>query len=160
MTRDEGKEVVRGFLHDQGLVVEEIPDAPNERRADLRASRASEEYIVEVKSRIPDREYFARLSAVGTAKPEQFLGRTNAVVAQVRDGADQLQATPSQPDAFRLLALVAFATDPETQAIQFRATLYGTVDCLFQARVPPRLPSPVSTSRSVSSTDYVALMRL
>ena len=139
---DAGKKNVLNFLERHGFSVQEICEVPGERRADLRATHNAEEYLVEVKSRIADEVYFSELYATGTAERKKFLGRTNAVSAQVRDGAEQLVTTPSTPEAFRLLALIAFGDDPETQASQFQATLYGTVDVLTPGEAGSAVATP------------------
>lgn len=131
MAGDPGKRAVRSFLEAHGFSVEEIPEAPNVRyvrRADLRAAHGTEEYLLEVKTRIGEETYLSTLYRSGAAEREQPLGRTNAVTARIRDGAEQVLATPGARNAFRLVVLVAMGDDPETQASQFRSTLYGTVD--------------------------------
>ena len=130
MADDPGKRAVRRFLEAHDFSVGEIPEAPDVRRADLRAAHGTEEYLLEVKTGIGEETYLSTLYRTGAADREQPLGRTNAVAARIRDGAEQVLATPSGRNAFRLVALVALGDDPETQASQFRATLYGTVDVL------------------------------
>lgn len=133
MSENDAERLTRLFFESQAFQVERIPTATGEQRADYRVSDANHTYVVEVKGRIEDDDYAQELWHSGKAFREDALGRINAVSRRIRDAAQQLAATPTDATSFRIITLAAVGDDPETQATQFQATLYGIVDLLTPA---------------------------
>ena len=51
--REPSTEITRAVLEDLGFVVEDIPEAQPQKRADLRATSNGDEYVVEAKGKGP-----------------------------------------------------------------------------------------------------------
>lgn len=117
---------VRSLLVEIGMGVERIAATQHEPRADYVASDSHSRYIIEVKGRDEDRLYQNDLATKEFAFREEYLGRTNPVSRQIREGAEQLACTPDIGTPFQVLALVTSANQSDAQAQQFHATLYGT----------------------------------
>src|SRR3569832_1712923 len=106
MTVELSKRHASAFLSEQGFRVEEIEVVPGEERAALRAAWSGDEYVFEAKMRT---EHQAWLDTVEKARREGFASTSrevdpwNAISSMIRKALDQLVATPSSKDAFRIL---------------------------------------------------------
>lgn len=130
MKENSSERHVREFLEGQGFKVQRIATVPGQKRADYYVTNSDKSYVVEVKGKTGDEAYIESLLSNGEAFREEFLGRTNPISQDIREAAEQLLATPAEPEAFRLVAFVATGDDPYTQASQIESTLYGTVELL------------------------------
>lgn len=121
-------ESARTFLTARGLVVEDIPTAEPEKRADLRARIREEEYVIEAKERDPDREW---LATAERAKTDGFATGTRDIepwwtlAKRISHAHAQLIATPADPHAFRLLWIVALHGDDRFVIKCYRRQLLG-----------------------------------
>jgi hypothetical protein len=123
----------RGFFEFLGYVVTRIPETCDGQRSDYAIEDGIERYMVEVKSRGPDRDFARQLERRAIAESQHLIGRPNPISGQVKDASDQLAATePDDPSVLRLIVFVAAGDDPDLQVEQFKSTLYGIVDLLRQ----------------------------
>jgi len=115
-------------LSGEGFIVEEIPTARNERRADLRAAYNGEEYVIEAKGKdqtttwtnlVFEAEGNVLSSASRDVKP------WNALSAVILDANEQLASTPANNAAFRILWLVAAHNDSDFVLACVEKRLFG-----------------------------------
>jgi hypothetical protein len=121
-------EHARGFLLSLGFAVEDIPTAPRQRTADLRAFIEGEEYVVEAKFRKPHREWLAALERAeisGFATTSREIAPWFVVANRVADGHEQLVATSASAAAFRILWIVALHPDDHFVILCFERQLLG-----------------------------------
>jgi len=101
-------------LAGEGFIVEEIPTARNERRADLRAAWSNEEYVIEAKGKNQTASWTSLVSEAkrgALASTSRDVKPWNALSAVIRDANEQLSSTPASNTAFRVLWLVAAHND-------------------------------------------------
>src|SRR6266852_547298 len=94
------------FFEAIGGRVARINEVPGERRADFRVTMLDAVYLVEVKGKQDDETYSQALADHGEAIRTDHLGRSNSVARQIREGVEQLRATPGSLDDFRILVLL------------------------------------------------------
>ena len=156
---NEAEREVRGLLESQGFCVERISEEPPEKRAGYLVTDDCAKYIIEVKGRERDEDFDQKLLELGEAEREEIAGRTNPVSSCIRDAAQQLEATPAEPNSFQIIALVARGNAPETQYEQFLATLYGTTHLLIPDPDNSVRDVPCFYSLIVNSSLFLELMR-
>jgi hypothetical protein len=130
MMENSAEQQTRHFFETLGFEVERIPSINNERRADYSIKDYKNTYIVEVKGKLENDEYQKNLNKGQLAYREEALGYTNRMSKLIREAAEQLNATPSEPEEYKIIVFVPEGYDPERQAIQFKSTLYGIVDLI------------------------------
>ena len=114
MGTEQSKCHVRDCLVAEGFRIEEIDPTPTEKRADLRAFWNNEEYVIEAKSREESKDW---LAFVQQARPgavtdiSRQVRPWNAISSTIEEAHDQLLATPTQREAFRILWMVALHDD-------------------------------------------------
>lgn len=131
---ERSKQVAIAYFKKFGFCdVEAIPES-DEKRADIRAfDTTKREYLTEVKDRIDDPETVAsQLETISDGTSEVTfrvspIGRSNALDAIFKNGGVQLDVTPCEPHAFRLLWLHCNGIDSSLQALRARNTFYGVV---------------------------------
>ncbi len=134
MAHENAAEVrVRTFLEERAFDVKRVPRLQAQRRADYIATYAQETYIIEVKGRTGDDQFWQDLQKEGWAFREDPIGRTNPISRRVRHAAEQLEKTPAEPTAFRVIAFVLTEDDPNVQLEQIESTLYGKVPLIMPA---------------------------
>jgi hypothetical protein len=114
------------------LPSEKLTSTSEEPIADFKGiDNAGDEYLFEVKTRSVDEYFQSELMEKGEASREDYVGRTNVISGKVQHAANQLSSTASKADAFRIIVYVPSEDEPEVEAEQFRATVYGIVDLLL-----------------------------
>jgi hypothetical protein len=121
--QDTSKSEVQQFLKRLEFVVDLIEEAPDQKRADLRATDANASYLIEVKTRLGS-DFEANLSEHGFAESFVTLAYANAVSSQVEDAVRQLSETLSHPEEFQLLWYQNLDQDECERVVK---TLYGIV---------------------------------
>ncbi len=129
-------------LAGNGFAVEDVPEVPGERRADLRVRWHDEEYVIEAKGRSETaawRALFSEVRAHGVATIRREVKQVNAISALIRTAYKQLLATPADNRAFRILWLVAAHPDSSFVLTSVEKRLYGLEDivAIGSARRPP-----------------------
>ncbi len=113
-----------------GFNVEAIPET-NEKRADLLASDAEARYIIEIKHKFEDqslaREDAARMARGEVVTRSESTGHRKRIIAILKHGRKQLDATPAARDAFRLLWFFTDGADHDLLQDQAYSTFYGRV---------------------------------
>lgn len=121
----------RKFFECLGYVVTQVPESSGSERADYAVADGVDQFVAEVKSRGRDEAFERSMERFGHAESQQAVGRSNPISKQISVAAGQLASTAAEsPGLLRIVVLVAAGDDPELQADQFQATLYGTVDLL------------------------------
>ena len=129
-------------LAGNGFAVEDVPQVPGERRADLRVRWNNEEYVIEAKGKTETDTWRALLSearANGVATIGREVKQVNAISALIRNAHKQLLATPADNQAFRILWLVAPHADSNFVLASVEKRLYG-LENLVAVRSPRRPP--------------------
>ena len=143
----------------QGFVVEDIPVAPPENRADLRLWSGNEEYVLEAKLREPHEGWLALAAKVRALEAEGYASVTrevnpwNSLSSTIRGANRQLISTPAGPDAFRILWVIALHDDEEFVVSCLRKRLLG---CQLLTTVDLKAPTTVKTIECYhySSNDF------
>lgn len=135
---ERSKRFAMGVLRHTGFQVEEIPEA-DAKRADLRVTDDNSTYLVEVKHKLDDPE-LVRDDAERMARGELVtrttpIGRNNCIDGVIKVGRKQLDATPDEADAFRVIWLHLNGLDPDLQWKQALITFYG--GAWLSRRSPP-----------------------
>jgi hypothetical protein len=130
MSVDEFASIVAGALETWGFHVERVPEANEEKRPDLRATKANEVYLVEVKQK---HDAVGRIPAAEAAyaRGEQFidrheLGPRGTINSIVKDAVQQITAHPDADDSFRVLWYASQGHNARVYLEQIEATLYGS----------------------------------
>jgi hypothetical protein len=130
MAKDSDRETVISILKDFGFSASEIPEEPQRgRRADIRATKDNQFFLIEVKSKEDHPEFTAaleRASDFEIVPYEKQLQRSNTFGKIIREAVRQLEATPGSDQSFKCIwfrMIEALFSD----AFNFmKATLYGT----------------------------------
>jgi hypothetical protein len=125
---------VARILRDWSFEVDEIVEAVDARRPDLRASSGSELHLVEVKAKEDDAGRDEAIQAA-FARGELFrehhvLAPRNRIAGIVKHASDQLLAHPEAAAAFRLIWFVSTGHKATVFLDQVEATLYGTTNLI------------------------------
>jgi hypothetical protein len=121
---------VRGVLESDGFNVERIDEDPQGKRADFRAQRGAERYLVEVKKIDEGPRMVVPTEVTLWDIP---LGYRNKLAGVARDASVQLLGTPTaQDEPLRVVWFVATGLDANARVDQLRATLYGAVDLIWE----------------------------
>lgn len=125
------KLIARKFFEQFGFTVDDIPES-DEKRADIRArDTTNREYVTEVKERLDDPETITSQLQSITDGDAEFTFRvspmdhSNRIDGIFKSGGVQLQETPADHNAYRLLWLHCEGVDSELQEIRARNTFYG-----------------------------------
>ena len=106
---------------------------------DLLLSDGTCKYLIEVKDKFPDPQRERRRADVLNRgeiwDEEKPLAYRNAISYVIRHAAAQLSTFGAEPVDFRLVWLHARDRHPDTQLIQFQATLFGSVDLIDLAEI-------------------------
>ena len=150
------EKTVAAVLCGVGFAVTHIPTAEPLKRADLRAEKANEGHVIEVKTKDDDPVAIERhrktLVTEGEAMRSTPMGRTNTMSGVFREAADQLRATPCQPSDFKLIWFMAIGRDQDVQVQQFQDTLYGTVPIIVPTALAPGAPPPQGSQAQYKPT--------
>jgi hypothetical protein len=156
---DPSMEHARQVLSDEGFVVEDIPVAPPENRADLRLWFGDEEYVLEAKLREPHegwlklKERVSAFTAEGYASITRKIDPWNSLSNTITHANKQLVATPAGTDAFRVLWMVALRDDDEFVVSCLKKRLLGSQ---LLTAVDAKAPNNVKTVECYyhSSNDF------
>lgn len=133
---NEEERFVHLILEGRGYSVQRIMEAPPAKRADFSASADTEQLLIEVKTIVPPPVDLQN----GLAFWDTELGYRNKTSAILRNGGQQLVATPHTAEALRVIWFVLRHVDWEVQAEQVKATAYGSVDLIDLAETPMARP--------------------
>lgn len=139
--RELSTEHARFILTRKGFTVSDIQPEPPARRADLRLRFGREEYVLEAKLREPHAGWHELMEQVhqnGYGWTSRQIMPWNALSRIITEAHDQLVATPSGADAFRILWLVALHGDDEFVVSCVEKRLMGSVQVV---RVEPHIPT-------------------
>ena len=124
----------RELLESADFIVARIPESPDGRRADYRATKGKDCFLVEVTDK-KETEFFFELrqksAKEGVATASRPVKRENTIDRIVRDKAQQLAETPSDSDCLRILWISTLHGDGDFVANTIRRTLYGLQDLLI-----------------------------
>jgi hypothetical protein len=130
MAKDLERKAVVKKLQDFGFISSEIPEEPQKgRRADIRATKASQSFLIEVKTKEDHPEFMAALDNTKDLEIvpyEKQLRRSNTFGKIIREGVNQLEQTPDDAQSFKCIwfrAIEGLLTDAFDL---MKATLYGT----------------------------------
>ena len=130
MAKDNNRKAVISILQGFGFSAFEIPEESQKgRRADIRATKDTQSFLIEVKSRENHPEFMSRLKKANDLEIvsyEKQLHRSNSLGKIICDAVRQLEDTPDDVRSFKCIwfrALESLITD-EFDFI--KATLYGT----------------------------------
>jgi hypothetical protein len=101
---------------------------PNEQRADLRARCGRKEYLIEAKHKDENGKWLDSVERMQARDSDSISRRIvpwRAIARVIEDGRDQLVATPSSPEAFRLLWMVSRHEDDEFVMECIKCRLFG-----------------------------------
>jgi hypothetical protein len=130
MSKDTDKKTVIQILQNLGFSASEIPEEPQKgRRADIRASKNDQYYLIEVKSREDHPEFTTALKKSNDLEVvpyQKHLRKSNTIGKIVREGVRQLQATPDRYQSFKCIWFRAIETLLSDAFDFVKATLYGT----------------------------------
>lgn len=166
--QDENREerYAREVLEFQGFTVERVSVEPGKRRADFRARRGVEEFVVEVTDKKETeflRSTYEKARLGGMHVDSRQISPRNTVDGIIRDKAVQLEQTPASDGAFRVLWLSALNEDDHFLIEEARMTVYGLADLYVS---PPDVASSVrpcfyyhhSTFHAVPGIDGMVLV--
>ena len=130
MRKDSDREIVIKLLQELGFEAFKIPEEPQKgRRADVRATKDKQSFLIEVKSKEDHSEFMSELRKANAFKIIEYkkeLRRSDTFGKIIREGAKQLDETPDEVGSFKCIwfrAVEALIPD----AFEFmKATLYGT----------------------------------
>ncbi|MBU2227213.1 MAG: hypothetical protein KJ936_06030 [Proteobacteria bacterium] len=130
MAKDIEKKAVIKILQDFGFSSSEIPEEPQKgRRADIRATKDTQSFLIEVKTKEDHPEFTTALKKTKDLEIvpyEKQLRRSNTFGKIIREGVRQLEETPDDAQSFKCIWFRAIET-LFTDAFDFmKATLYGT----------------------------------
>ena len=136
MKKDTEKETVIKILQEFGFDIVEIPEEPQKgRRADVRATKDKQSFLIEVKSREDHPKFMSDLKKAKNFEIIEYnkeLRRSNTFGKIIREGAEQLNETPDEIGSFKCIwfrAVESLIPD----AFEFmKATLYGTKHLLVR----------------------------
>jgi len=157
--REPSTEHARQVLSAEGFVVEDIPVAPPENRADLRLRFGDEEYVLEAKLREPNEGWLRltdqvrALEAGGSAHTTRETQPWNSLSSTITGAYQQLVATPAGHGTFRILWVIAPHDDDEFVVLCLRKRLIG---CQTLTAVDVKAPTTVRTVECYhySSNDF------
>jgi hypothetical protein len=132
--REASTEHARLVLAGEGFKVEDIPEAPPNKRADLRVWAGEEEYIVEAKLRAPHDgwlELMKKVGAEGYASTSRQIDPWSSLSSTILQAHAQLAATPAGPGAFRVLWAVALHADDGFVISCLEKRLLGSVQIVL-----------------------------
>lgn len=119
------KQLAIAYFTDFGFEVTEIPES-NEKRADLDCyDDHKQQYIVEVKERLST-DHQSHRAIDGSSR--QPFSPSNRIGGIMKKGSKQLEATPAQDSAFRLLFMALSGSNSEMQWRRALYTFYGVQD--------------------------------
>ena len=129
MKKDDEKNTVIKILQGFGFNAFEIPEEPQKgRRADIRAIKDAQSFLIEVKTKDDHPNFKAALKEaedLEIVEYEKPLRRSNTFGKIIREGAKQLEETPDDAQSFKCIwfrAIEALFTDE----LKFmKSTLYG-----------------------------------
>jgi hypothetical protein len=116
-----------------GFAVEDISQAPPAKRADLRLWFGNEEYVLEAKLREPHsgwHDLMQQVAREGYGTMSREIEPWNSLSSNLLEAHEQLEATPSGSEAFRVLWLVALHDDDKFVVSCIEKRLVGEVTLL------------------------------
>jgi hypothetical protein len=133
------KALAKQILSNLGFRVEEIPEGKS-RSADLAISDDTSVYHLEVKEKF-ESPSLAKTRGECLARGDIYqqddpLAHDNRISAILRDAQNQLDETPDEADAYKLIWFHASGVDADLKNRQAFATFYGQVPLI--ARHPPQ----------------------
>ena len=145
------------FLEAHSFAVREIPEHPQERRADLCAFDRDDFYVVEVKGREYSEQYrqlLARVDENGHADDKQKIRPNNTLSGIIADAHEQLEATPSDSGAFRIMWLSCMTSESGAVIPLFECTLYGAMDVVVLTDTVPHGCAGFKTCYRYTYSDF------
>lgn len=116
------------FFEHFGLKVQKLK-SNNKKIADfLGHSPDGSKYIIEVKSRDTDTNFYNDLNKYGEASREDDVGKSNVASRKIRKATNQIQSSieiDDQMKYFRIISFVSLQENSDIDTNQFRSTLYG-----------------------------------
>jgi len=107
---------------------ERILESPQEKRADIRAKKGADLYVIEEKSRLDHPDLISKVAKTPMLQVVEYqkeLSRSNRLSGIIYDAVKQLEATPKEGEEFHCMWFRA-AESLIPDATQFmKATLYG-----------------------------------
>ncbi len=138
----DAEEILAINLKNRGFHVEKIPHAKN-KTPDFFASKNNDNYLIEVKSKIPSKEVdLARKTAFDagdifeTIEPISRLSKHSKIISTAKN---QLIANGSE-NTFKIICLICLGHNAEANAAQFEASLYGSTNVSEWTGNSPLLP--------------------
>jgi len=122
------------LLEHFGLHVEPIDDSKFSNADFICSDSNQRKYIVEVKSKETDKDYYLQLNNKGEAFREDLVGKTNVASRKVHKANKQIQSTLESKNNSILLKQISFVSlqnNSDIDTDQFRATLYGISDLII-----------------------------
>jgi hypothetical protein len=144
---DRGKEAVLTMLRDLGFNPESIPESPveGEKSPDVRICTSKEIILVEVKRKRDEDGYFesidGQIKAQGSVVKIDPLESKRALLREVREASEQLNAHADANHALRILWVIPEAFDDVDQFWFWRYSLYG-IGCIADLAEPVAPPHP------------------
>ncbi len=123
----EAEKLVAEVLVAEGFDVERVPTS-TERRADLRARKGAEEFVVEVRTKTDDGSFDREVMRGAMPLDDRQIAFQSSIATVLRDKKQQLVATPTGAGAFRVVWFVALGRFAGTIVEQIESTFYGKVD--------------------------------
>ncbi|MCF8144245.1 MAG: hypothetical protein K9N21_10020 [Deltaproteobacteria bacterium] len=130
MPKDIERQAVIEILQDFGFTSSEIPEEPQKgRRADIRATKGNQSFLIEVKTKEDHPEFTAALNRsnyLEIVPYEKQLHRSNTFGKIIREGVSQLEQTPDDAHSFKCIWFRAIESLFSDAFDFMKATLYGT----------------------------------
>ncbi|GBF41539.1 hypothetical protein LPTSP2_08160 [Leptospira ellinghausenii] len=146
------KNLVKTFFHTREFKVEEIPES-SEKTPDLIIRKNEEKTILEIKTKIDDKEYIENVkSAIENSRvfiESNQINRKNKYTNIIYNGVEQIKEL-DQSDSFNVLWLECAGREPEYQAALFKCSLLGI-------RTAVKIPS--NESRECYFCDHSAFFK-
>ncbi len=130
---ERAKQIARNFFEGLGFHVNDIPET-EEKRADLEVNDGHQQYIVEVKEKL---DTGSQLTVLENSYPDSDRKITrephaasNRLDGILKDGRKQLDATPANDDALRLIFLMFTGPNADMFVRRSLYTFYGVQDVI------------------------------
>ena len=129
MSKDEDTNTVIDILRNFSFSTVRISESPKEgKRADIKAEKGGDHFLIEVKSR---QDHPELMSDIEKAQPfeiveyEKELFRSNTLAGIIRDAVSQLMDTPDPYNSFKIVWFRAVGALIEDEMSFLKSTLYG-----------------------------------
>ncbi|TGM74285.1 hypothetical protein EHR01_12345 [Leptospira mtsangambouensis] len=146
------KNLVKAFFNTKEFEVEEIPES-NEKTPDLVIIKKEEKTILEIKTKIDDKEYLENIKSEIEASrifiESNQINRKNKYTNIISKGVEQIKEL-DQKGSFNVLWLECAGREPEYQAALFKCSLLG---------IRTAIKLPASESRECYFCDHSAFFK-